>query len=109
MTPPAAQPSPPPRPSAIAAAAGVGRTASPEAPVAASPTPSPIPLPSLKPGEVITWIRIEPFKFPLGQIVFSSLAGVGLAILLALSIGIFLGHLKSRKTDGQNSGGLDLR
>jgi ABC-type nitrate/sulfonate/bicarbonate transport system permease component len=63
----------------------------------------------LKPGEVITWIKIEPFRFPLGQIVFSSLAGVGLAILLALSIGILLGYWKSRRTDASGSGGLDLR
>jgi ABC-type nitrate/sulfonate/bicarbonate transport system permease component len=63
----------------------------------------------LKPGEVITWIKIEPFRFPLGQILVSSLATVGLAILLAVSIGILLGYLKSRKTDARGSGGLDLR
>ena len=79
------------------------------APASPAPTRSPVPLPSLKPGEVITWIRIEPQRFPLGQILYSSIAAVGLAILLSLSIGIFLGHLKSRRTDTNGAGGLGLK
>lgn len=68
-----------------------------------------MPLPSLKPGEVITWIKIEPPRFPLGDIVVNSFAFVGLAILIAVMIGVFLGHLRSGKTGTHGTGGLGLR
>ena len=68
-----------------------------------------MPLPSLKPGEVITWIRIERPSLPLGEILVGSIALVGLIVLIAVSIGVLLGHLKSKSTDAHGRGGLGLR
>ena len=69
-----------------------------------------MPTPSLKPGEVITWIRMERPRLALGEIVIGSLALVGLIVLMAVSIGVILGHLRSKRTGASHgTGGLGLR
>ncbi len=70
---------------------------------------APIPTPSLKPGEVITWLRIERPRLELGQILVGSFVLVGLTMAIAVSVGILLGHLKSKSTNTHGAGGLNLR
>lgn len=80
-----------------------------------SPTPLPratrvaVPTPSLKPGEVITWIKLDTPRFPIGQIIISSLMIVGVAFLFSLSVGLVLGYLRSKRTGTHGTRGLDLR
>lgn len=97
---PSPTPSPIPQPTA-----GAG-----SAPAVATPgsARAPVPMPSLKPGEVITWIKLERPRLPLGEIIASSFALVGLVLLLALGIGVCLGYLKSKRT-AAGAGGLGLR
>jgi hypothetical protein len=71
--------------------------------------PPPVPTPSLKPGEVITWIKIERPRLELGQILVGSFVLVGLTMAIAVSVGIVLGHLKSKSTHTHGAGGLNLR
>ena len=68
-----------------------------------------VPTPSLKPGEVITWIKFERPRLPIGEILASSFTMVGLVILIAVTIGMFLGHLKSKRSGTHGTGGLGLR
>ena len=62
----------------------------------------------LKPGEFITWIRLERPRLPIGEIIASSFAIVGLVVVAAVSIGLVLGYFKSR-TSGPSETGLRLR
>ncbi|MEO5760686.1 MAG: hypothetical protein ABIR28_00090 [Vicinamibacteria bacterium] len=77
----------------------------------ATPVPTPIPTPSLKPGETITWVRLERPKFALGSVLVSSFAIIGLVIALAISIGLVIGHFRSRgrRETVHGAGGLGLR
>jgi hypothetical protein len=68
-----------------------------------------VPTPSLKPGETITWIKLERPRFALGEILVSSFTIVGVVIVIAVSAGLILGHLKSKRTRAHGSGGLGLR
>ena len=90
-------PTPQAQPSASAAAAAT--------PVA---TPRPIPTPSLKPGETITWIRIERPKLALGEIIVGSFALAGVLALVAILIGMVIGHLRSKRRQPVGTGGLGL-
>jgi hypothetical protein len=97
-----------PSPESTPTGAGAASSATP----LASPRPlhAAIPTPSLKPGEVITWIRIERPRLELGQILVGSLVLVGLTMALAVFFGILLGHLRSKSTRSTHgAGGLDLR
>jgi len=97
-------------PQATSSPSGTGSPL-PQAAPSASPAPPAIPTPSLKPGEVITWIRIERPKLELGQVLVGSFVLVGLTIGFAVGLGVVLGHLRSRKTSEptHGAGGLDLR
>ena len=77
----------------------------------ASPAPKhpPVPMPSLKPGEVITWVKLDQPRLPLGEIIFSSLALVGLIVMMALAVGMCIGYLRSKRTDAVGAGSLRLR
>ncbi len=86
------------------ATAGIGNPAA-----APPPGRAPIPTPSLKPGEVITWIRIERPRLELGQILVGSFVLVGLILGFAVLAGVLLGHLRSKNTTVHGAGGLDLR
>lgn len=81
------------------------------APPAASPVPTraAVPTPSLKPGEYITWIKLDRPRFALGEILVSSFTIVGVVIVIAVSLGLILGHLKSKRKDVHGAGGLDLK
>ena len=65
-------------------------------------------MPSLKPGEVINWIKIDRPKLPLGEILACSFALVGLIVVIAMTGGVILGHFKSRRRETPGSR-LDLR
>lgn len=65
-------------------------------------------MPSLKPGETITWIKIEPPTLHLGRILASSFLLIGLVLGIALMAGIVMGHLKSKRPD-PGGPGLGLR
>ena len=70
--------------------------------------PTAIPTPKLKPGETITWVKVEPPKLALGEIVVGSFALAGTLMLVAIGLGVTLGHLRShRRPAGATS--LDLR
>ena len=73
-----------------------------------APTRSPVPTPILKPGETITWIRVDRLRFPLGEIIFTSVTFAGLAFLAAIAVGIFIGYLKGRQREHRPPG-LGLR
>lgn len=81
----------------------------------ADPSPAPrtvrpaVPTPSLKPTEFITWVKFDRPKFALGEILVGSLAFVGMAFVLAVAIGILLGHFKSKRRGTTGTTGLGLR
>ncbi|MEO8360096.1 MAG: hypothetical protein ABI672_08710 [Vicinamibacteria bacterium] len=77
----------------------------------ATPVPTPIPTPSLRPGETITWVRLERPKLALGSILASSFAIVGLVIALALGLGTLIGYVRSKgkRATTHGAGGLGLR
>ena len=96
----------------------------PASPIAAAPSPagspsgspapskaahSAIPLPSLKPGEVITWVKLDRPRFAIGEIIVNSFTIVGLIILMAVGAGMLLGHLRSKRGGTHGTGGLGLR
>lgn len=68
-----------------------------------------MPTPSLKPGETITWIKLERPRFALGDILVSSLNIVVLVIVIAVSAGLILGHFKSKRAASHGAGRLGLR
>jgi len=68
-----------------------------------------VPTPSLRPGETITWIKLERPRFALGEILVSSFTIVGVVMAIAISAGLILGHLKSKRGNAHGSGGLGLR
>lgn len=83
-----------------------------------SPVPSPsasgaaraaVPLPSMKPTEVITWIKFDRPKLALGEIVVGSFALAGAVVLVSMVVGIVLGHFRSKRTGTHGAGGLGLR
>jgi hypothetical protein len=87
---------------------------SPAASPAASPSPakgafSAIPKPSLKPGEVITWVKLDRPRLALGEIIVGSFALAGLVLLISMGAGILIGHFRSKRTDTHGTGGLRLR
>ena len=88
-------------------------TAGTKAPVTPEATPAPtrvaVPTPSLKPGEVITWVKLDRPRFAIGEIIISSFTIVGVAILLAVGAGMLLGHLRSKRSGTHGTGGLGLR
>ena len=94
-----------------------GTSATPMA-AAATPVPSPargrnafsaIPRPSLKPGEVITWVKMDRPKLALGEIIVGSFALAGLVMLLSMAAGVALGHFRSKRGGAPGTQGLGLR
>lgn len=83
--------------------------ASPLPAASARPTRKPVPLPSLKPGEVITWVKLDRPRFAIGEIVVGSFAIAGAVALAALVIGLALGQWRSRHRGAHGAGGLKLR
>lgn len=75
----------------------------------ASPTRVPVPTPSLKPGEVITWVKLDRPRFAIGEIIVSSFTIVGVLVLAAVAIGVVLGHLRSKRAGAHGTFGLRLR
>ncbi len=87
---------------------------SPVSTPSASPSPahgaySAIPRPSLKPGEVITWVKLDRPRLALGEIIAGSFALAGLVLIISMGAGIVLGHFRSKRTDTHGTGGLRLR
>jgi hypothetical protein len=103
---PAASKAPAVTPAATATAPGA--SPSPEA-ASARPTRVPVPTPSLKPGEFITWIKLERPRFAIGEIVVNSFVIVGVIVAIAVTAGLVLGHLRSKRTGTHGTGGLGLR
>lgn len=83
--------------------------ASPLPAASASPAHRPVPLPSLKPGEVITWVKLDRPRFAIGEIIVGSFAIAGAVALAALVIGVALGQWRSRHRGAHGAGGLKLR
>lgn len=84
------------------------------APAAASPSPArnsfaAIPRPSLRPGEVITWVKLDRPKFALGEIIAGSFALAGLVMLLSMAAGLVLGYFRSKRSGAHGTQGLGLR
>ena len=105
-----ASPAPPAAPAPSASAVAAAGAASPSGPPVPAPVSAPpVPTPSLKPGEAITWIKIERPRLELGQVLVGSFVLVGLTMALALSLGILLGQLRGRGQKTHGTGGLDLR
>jgi hypothetical protein len=98
-----AVPSPSGSPPATSATAVVNPSPGPAATRAAVATPS------LKPGEVITWVKLDRPKLALGQIVVGSFALAGLVLLISMAAGIVLGYFRSKSTSAHGTGGLRLR
>ncbi len=63
----------------------------------------------MKPGEVITWIKLDRPKLALGEIVVGSFALAGVLVLISMVAGIVLGHFRSRRTDTHTHGAGGLR
>jgi hypothetical protein len=82
---------------------------SPEAAAAPAATRAPVPLPSMKPTEVITWVKFERPRLALGEIVVGSFALAGLVVLISMVAGLVIGHFKSKRTGTHGAGGLKLR
>jgi len=80
----------------------------------ASPSPgrssfAAIPRPSLKPGEVITWVKLDRPKLALGEIIVGSFALAGVVMLMSMAAGVVLGHFRSKRTGAPGTQGLGLR
>ncbi len=94
-----------------------GASATPAATAAtAVPSPSParnsvsaIPRPSMKPGEVITWVKLDRPKLALGEIVVGSFALAGLVMLVSMAAGLVLGHFRSKRLSTHGTQSLHLR
>lgn len=63
----------------------------------------------MKPSEVITWVKLDRPRLPLGEIVVGSFALAGVVVLISMVAGIVLGHFRSKRTDTHGTGGLKLR
>ena len=93
---------------------GVSATPAKDA-AAPSPSPSPghafsaIPRPSLKPGEVITWVKLDRPKLALGEIVVGSFALAGVVMLVSMVLGVVLGHFRSKRLTAHGTQSLHLR
>ena len=94
-----------------------GASATPAAAAAtASPSPSParnsfsaIPRPSMKPGEVITWVKLDRPRLALGEIVVGSFALAGVVMLVSMAAGVVLGHFRSKRLSAHGTQSLHLR
>ncbi len=80
----------------------------------ASPSPArnsfaAIPRPSLKPGEVITWVKLERPRLALGEIVIGSFALAGVVLLVSMAAGVVLGHFRSKRLTAHGTQSLGLR
>jgi hypothetical protein len=80
----------------------------------ASPSPArnsfaAIPRPSLKPGEVITWVKLDRPKLALGEIVVGSFALAGVVLLVSMAAGVVLGHFRSKRLTAHGTQRLGLR
>lgn len=69
----------------------------------------PTTLPSMKPTEVITWVKLDRPKLALGEIVVGSFALAGVMVLVSMVVGVVLGHFKSKRSGLHGAGGLGLR
>lgn len=101
-----------PAASPVAGASPVGSSsplASPAPEASARPTRKPVPLPSLKPGEVITWVKLDRPRFAIGEIIVGSFAIAGAVALAAVVIGLVIGQWRSRHRGAHGAGGLKLR
>ena len=90
-----------------------GTPATGAAPPAASPSPgnafSAIPRPSMKPGEVITWVKLDRPRLALGEIVVGSFALAGVVMLVSMVAGVVLGHFRSKRLTAHGTQSLHLR
>jgi len=93
-----------------------GVSATPVANPAAIASPSPaksgyaaIPRPSLKPGEVITWVKLARPRLALGEILIGSFALAGVVLIISMVAGVVLGHFRSKRTNAHGTQGLKLR
>ena len=62
----------------------------------------------LKPGETVTWIKVDRPRFPISEILASALSIAGIAALFSIALGILIGHFKARRRE-QGTTGLGLR
>ena len=91
-----------------------GASATPAATAVPSPSParnsfSAIPRPSMKPGEVITWVKLDRPKLALGEIVVGSFALAGVVMLVSMAAGVVLGHFRSKRLSAHGTQSLHLR
>jgi hypothetical protein len=93
-----------------------GVSATPVASPTAIASPSPaksgyaaIPRPSLKPGEVITWVKLARPRLALGEILIGSFALAGVVFIVSMVVGLVLGHFRSKRTNTHGTQGLRLR
>lgn len=103
-----------PAPGAATPFPGVSATPAANAAVATSPSPArnsfaAIPRPSLKPGEVITWVKLDRPKLALGEIVVGSFALAGLVMVVSMVVGLVLGHFRSKRLTAHGTLSLGLR
>jgi hypothetical protein len=101
MNPPASAPEVPAAPPRTAASA-----------LPAAPAPSPraaVATPSLKPTEVITWVKLDRPRLALGEIVLGSFALAGLVLGVSMAAGVILGHFRSKRSGAPGTQSLDLR
>lgn len=98
----------------VTATPGPSASATPAADaVAAAPSArnsfSAIPRPSLKPGEVITWVKLDRPKLALGEIIVGSFALAGVVMLVSMAAGVVLGHFRSKRAGAHGTQSLGLR
>lgn len=104
-------------PQVTAATPVPGASATPaESAASAVPGPSParnsfsaIPRPSMKPGEVITWVKLDRPKLALGEIVVGSFALAGVVMAVSMVAGVVLGHFRSKRLTAHGTQSLHLR
>jgi hypothetical protein len=97
-----------PVPGASATPAAPAATTVPAVPAARNSF-SAIPRPSLKPGEVITWVKLDRPKLALGEIIVGSFALAGLVMVVSMAAGVVLGHFRSKRAGAHGTQSLGLR
>lgn len=78
------------------------------APVPARSARPAVATPSLKPTEVITWVKLDRPRLALGEIVVGSFALAGLVLALSMAAGIVLGHFRSKRPGAPGTQFLNL-
>lgn len=81
----------------------------PEASAPANSARPAVATPSLKPTEVITWVKLDRPRLALGEIVIGSFALAGLVFLISMGAGVVLGHFRSKRAGAHGTQSLRLR